>query len=761
MPVGQISKREYVTQNMKWSNVKLIFAREVRDQLRDRRTLFTIAVLPVFLYPLLGMIIFQVAQFTRQYPVRVWILGVDQLSDAPKLIDGERFASDLFDFPDELDLLEISLDDQASGGERALRSPEEVERTVRDGVYDAAVVFPPTFADQLTRFREKLAEAQDPEHVELIDEIPGPRIIYDQARDESNVARGRLSRIFFRWREELARDYLIENKIPVVVIRPFEPEETDVAPEQRRRAAIWSKVLPFIVLIWALTGAFYPAIDLCAGEKERGTLETLLSSPAQRSEIVWGKLLTIMIFSTATALLNLGSMGLTGAVMMKQLTEFEQAFPEMPMGFPPAISLAWLIVALIPVSALFSALSLALAALARSAKEGQYYLMPLLLVTMPLMVLPSLPSIQLDLGTSLIPVTGLMLLLRCLMESDYGSTLLYVGPVIGVTGACCFLAIRWAIDQFNNESVLFRESEHLDLGLWLRHLVRDREDTPTVGQALLCAALLLVLRFFVSFQFSMPDNWTQLATLTVVTQIAFFATPALLMAIIVTRSPRKTLLLRMPPLLALPASILLAVLLHPSAIALGTVLQNLYPLPEDVQSLFGSLVIDAPNLWVLLLVIAVTPAICEELAFRGFILSGLRHLGHRWWAILLSSLCFGIVHGIVQQSITATIVGIVIGYLAVHSGSLLTCILFHVTHNALAILSQVFLVQADIVRKIPGGDWIVHLSGDGFTYSWPAVAVTFTLALVLFRWFRRLPHPVYAEERLQAALEHQTVRAPM
>ena len=58
---------------------------------------------------------------------------------------------------------------------------------------------------------------------------------------------------------------------------------------------MWSKILPFVVLIWALTGAFYPAIDLCAGEKERGTLETLLSSPAQRSEIVWGKLLSVVI----------------------------------------------------------------------------------------------------------------------------------------------------------------------------------------------------------------------------------------------------------------------------------------------------------------------------------------------------------------------------------------------------------------------------------------------------------------------------------
>ena len=79
------------------------------------------------------------------------------------------------------------------------------------------------------------------------------------------------------------------------------------------------EILPLIIIIWAMTGAFYPAIDLCAGEKERGTLETLLSCPASRHEIVFGKLLTVWVFSIATSLLNLVSMGLTGKFVFAQL----------------------------------------------------------------------------------------------------------------------------------------------------------------------------------------------------------------------------------------------------------------------------------------------------------------------------------------------------------------------------------------------------------------------------------------------------------
>ena len=101
------------------------------------------------------------------------------------------------------------------------------------------------------------------------------------------------------------------SQVPANVARPFELHPHDVAELRQQRALMWSKVLPFVLFIWALTGAFYPAVDLCAGEKERGTMETLLISPARREEIVWGKFLTIWVFSGATALLNLASMGAT------------------------------------------------------------------------------------------------------------------------------------------------------------------------------------------------------------------------------------------------------------------------------------------------------------------------------------------------------------------------------------------------------------------------------------------------------------------
>ncbi len=112
--------------------------------------------------------------------------------------------------------------------------------------------------------------------------------------------------------------------------------------------------------------------------------------------------------------------------------------------------------------------------------------MPLLLLTMPLVILPMSPGVQLNLGNSLIPVTGVVLLLRSMLEGDYWPALQFAPAVAGVTLAACLLSVRWAVDQFNSESVLFRESERLDLGLWLRGLVRR---PPAHAHGIRCVVL--------------------------------------------------------------------------------------------------------------------------------------------------------------------------------------------------------------------------------------------------------------------------------
>lgn len=756
---------------MNRTNLKLILTREIRDQLRDRRTLFMIVVLPLLLYPLLGMSFFQISQFMREQPTSVLIVGYEETGDAPPLVEDRWFSPTLFGDPSRRQLLELHFARTAPSGDKNDPAPiianeTEARNAVLAGHYDAALFFPKNFTQRLTeaqqshaawaeqrragRSAEKHSPADRDEEKNApsaaLSRVPQPEVIYTTASEKSQIAFARLFEVLRRWREEITRENLILGGVPPAAVKPFEVSTSDIAEQTGTSGvAAWAKILPVMLLIWALTGAFYPAIDLCAGEKERGTLETLLCSPAERSEIVCGKLLTVMLFSIVTAVLNIVSVGLTGWLVLARLPGF---------GPPPTSAAIWLLLALIPVSALFSALCLALAAFARSSKEGQYYLMPLLLVTMPLVVLPMTPSMELNLGTSLIPITNVVLLLRSLLEGYYWPAVQYALPVIAVTLVCCLMAIRWAVDQFNQESVLFRESERLSVGAWLHHLRRDRMDTPTVGAAVFCGVLILVIKFFMSCAVAEPRNFTDIANILVITQLAVILTPALLMTIMFTRRPLQTLLLgkdswRATVLLSVPVAIFLAIAVNPVAVTVQSLVLKLYPIDPNILALEG-LLQDAPGIGVLLLLVALLPAVCEELAFRGFILSGLRHTGHKWRAIIWSAVFFGLTHSILQQSLLASLVGALIGFIAVQSGNLLPCIAFHAVHNSLALL--ISRITPEFYDRAAWLQALMEPVEGGYAYRTPAIVMASGLCIVFLFWFHQLPYEKSEEEEIREAI---------
>ncbi len=744
---------------MTFPNIKLILAREVRDQLRDRRTLFMIFVLPLLLYPLLGMGFFQVSQFMQEKPSRVIVVGAGEVDRFPRLFDGDEFASELFTFPDDQRLLDVTVapNEPGAGEPGSLEMREAAWRAVESGRYDAALYFPSDFTQRLDAFREALrgrqpvvllCEEGDTAALaagELSLAVPSPEIIHNTASEKSDIAEMRLARVLRRWSERVGADNLAIGGLPPSAARPFALESADVAYETPHRgAARWSKILPMMLVLWAMTGAFYPAVDLCAGEKERGTLETLLCSPALRTEIVLGKLLTIMLFSAATALLNLLSLGLTGAVVLSQIEGF---------GAPPVLAVFWLGAALLPVAALFSALCLALAAFARSTKEGQYYLMPLMLVTMPLSVLPMAPGVELTLGNALIPITGVVLLLRSALEGHYWQTLQFAPPVIAVTFACCLLAIRWAVEQFNTEEVLFRESERFDLAAWLRRLVRQRQPTPTAAAAVVCGVLILLARFFLGAAVGPPRDLAGLVRSVAVTQVVVIAGPALLLALLVTSDRARTLLLRQPATWwTMPAAALLALMLHPAMNILQRVVVQLYPMSESVKDALGPVervIADAP-LGLLVLVIALLPAVCEELAFRGFMLSGFLRTGSKWRAIACTAVFFGLAHGVLQQSLIASLVGVVIGYIAVQSGSLLPAVVYHLMNNTLAVAGG--RITPETLDRFPALAAVLSGGPGGYVFHWQVVLAGGFAAVLLLGWFARLCHPEWPEVELSGAV---------
>jgi sodium transport system permease protein len=308
--------------------------------------------------------------------------------------------------------------------------------------------------------------------------------------------------------------------------------------------------------------------------------------------------------------------------------------------------------------------------------------------------------------------------------------------------------------------VLFRESERFSLGVWLRHLVRDRKETPTVATAFMCCVAILGLKFFMEVSLAGSSN---VVFGTLALQVGAILAPAILMTMFLARSPVKTLLLRWPRWWTLLGAIGLAVVMHPVAMQLQQVIGTLYKMDTKVKEALETAFGQIPRGTVFLMAAVIAP-VCEELAFRGFILSGFRHLGRRWMAIVLSSVFFGVTHGILQQSLFTCVLGMLIAYVAVQTRSILPGILFHVTHNGLMIAA----VQAAAWASVPREGlalwpaWFVHSAlgaahEPGWLYHWVSVAVFAFLAALLIRAFAQLPHEKTEEERLQEALGRQTL----
>lgn len=461
-------------------------------------------------------------------------------------------------------------------------------------------------------------------------------------------------------------------------------------------------------------------------------METLLISPASRAEIVIGKFLTVVLASMTTALLNLLSMALTGLQLAYKVAG-GSGEAAAALGPPSPIAAFWMVLLLVPLAVFFSAVCVALAVLAKSMKEGQYYMTPLYMVSLPLILLTLAPGVELTPFYSMVPITGVGLLLKSLILGDYGVARRYFIPVLVPMVIYGAVALRWAIDQFKREDVLFRESERFELGAWLRHLVRHRGPTPTGAQALLCFTLMLCLAWFATQ--ALGDVGSPLAQMGLA-HLTFILLPPVAMALVLTSDPARTLRLARPDPRYVLIALGLALALNPFVRELSVVADWLFPAPKQVTEHVEALMRSIPSVWVGLLVFALIPAITEEFAFRGFILSGLER-GHRArTAVVISALLFGFLHVLISlfnQFFTASLLGLVLGLMAVRSRSLLPGVVFHFVNNGLAI------VLASVTADATGRAAVSRLfrDVDHGLFRWPVLVASGLASVALLTLLAR------------------------
>jgi sodium transport system permease protein len=227
----------------------------------------------------------------------------------------------------------------------------------------------------------------------------------------------------------------------------------------------------------------------------------------------------------------------------------------------------------------------------------------------------------------------------------------------------------------------------------------------------------------------------------IIQQLLLFLVPALLMTITLVADFTGTFRLRRPRLTSVAVAVTLAVALHPLVQEMMQHLQWFFPqgLPDGSQEFLRTMLGVSQPGWLVFLAVAITPAFCEEFLFRGFVLSAIDRPGRRRLAVVLSALAFGAVHMIPQQVFYATLLGLVLGLLAIRTGSIWPGVAFHLTFNGIAVLQE----RWPLPQHVPAwGEWLVSIDGDGgLRYGWPLMIAAAILVGLLLRCVTQWTEP--------------------
>ena len=658
--------------------VKTIALKELLESLRDRRTLFLMIAVPILLYPALMLLITQVALL--------------QQAD----LESEKTHVDLVGFPIEHPLIQALEDDPMLTVENHPWGTELASGEKRHVVLIAQAQAQDDGGALITL-------RGDPDDHDTLD----IEAHFYSVEEASHFGKARVQGHIDAWNQAEVDRRLEALELPTSLARPTALEWVDDADSGQRGGKILAMVLPLLVIMTVLLGAFYPAIDLTAGEKERGSIQTLFTAPIEVLEIVAGKYLAVVGIAMISGMANLVSLTLIFGVFGAGSIE----------GIEVDLSLSTLgvlLVAIVLIALFFAALVLALAILARNFKDAQNILSPVMIVfTIPAM-LSQLPGVELNQVFALMPAMNVILLMKNALLGKLAVDLTFL--VVASSLAYTSLTLVFATKLFGQERVILGERGSFDI--FARPSQIKAKARPSVAEGLAWVSSVFVLSFYGGYLigefFSGP-----LSSL-VMMQFGTLLLPTLLLSRYLKLDWRISFSLRLPHWRHLVATLLMGASAWLLVAWLDQqLIQPLLPTPPELVEMLQAALPQPENLlgWVSLLAVgALTPAICEEALFRGFFFASLRKRLPTWALLVVTALVFALFHMSVYRLFGTFALGLVMAWLVWRSRSILTSMLFHFMNNGIALLASYL--------------WIAEM--DRVPHHWAALALLpFGLGLVL------------------------------
>jgi len=392
----------------------IIFRKELKDMLRDRRTLFFMIVMPflvIFLIFNLSMRLGRdMEKRAQEKELKVAIFSAAPLPAFIHLLQARE---------------KVKVD--------TLVPRTEIQQALNDGRLDFALSFPDDFSENLDR--------------EGTSEVP---VYYKASVSENEQALGRVHKVLEEYGKQLLNLRLEKKKLAAGFAEPLRIADRDISSVRERIGQSLGGMFPYFFVIFCFLGAMYPAIDLAAGEKERGTMETLLVSPASRLQIVAGKFLVVTASGIFTALTSVAWLYLV-------FRQSKTVPPEVLGGILKLIewkSLLLLFSMVIPLCAFFAAILLSASVFSKSYKEAQSIIAPLNFMVLVPVLIGIFPGIKLNAATALIPILNISLATKEIIAGTISPLLM--AEVCLVLFALAALGLVFCTNWFNREAIIFR-----------------------------------------------------------------------------------------------------------------------------------------------------------------------------------------------------------------------------------------------------------------------------------------------------------------
>ena len=653
------------------SIIKILFRKEMKDIFRDRKSILMMIFVPVVLYPIIFFVSFMIMNMmqngagTPTYTIA--IVGEDNgrlesaLNDAKKENDTKK------DAITSKAKYKLTIIDEKDF--KALYDDLQIEKNDMDDIVAKAL------ENEAVDAYVKIAAG-------ATEDSASYEVSFNSSESKSSSASGlvidAVDTMGTKVTNRLIKDAGLD---PEAVLKPYKIENKDTATSEQSMGFFLGTIIPFMLIMSLLIGVFTPAIDAMSGEKERGTLETLLMLPVSNGQIIIAKFLAVSLVGLITAVLSIASMAGLGVYMLNMI----ESSGVMNTGGISAATFLPMILLSIPVlivlSLFLTAVSMCVSCFAKSYKEANTYMSPVMIVVMLTGYIGFIPNIEFDRTMAMIPIANVCLLVKNLLLFKVNIDLVVI--VILSTAVYTGIVIMLLGKIYRSEAILFDEGKN-GLTLIERRSNMEPGGVPSAGDSWFVVLVGFLLLLYVGGLLQIRYGLNGVAMSQIVLLVFPFA-----MAIYTRKHPLRTFNLRMPGVGDWIGSMVLGF----GAILMGIVMANIMTtlFPQEGEAFYSTIetLFDGPGIWVWA-VVCVFPAICEEMLFRGYILSGFRSRYSEWVTVAFVGVSFGVFHTSVMRFPATCFLGMTFAFIVCRTGSIIPGMILHCLNNSIAIICMYF-----------------------------------------------------------------------